>query len=163
MNHIATIPFSGDTSRAFDLAIASLTSIGFRVTNRESRAVAFRGPGMNSTRQSPLLGATEVVIREGDHGLTADAELGGVRRMSGFIRVFPIALNAFLLLTALGVAAGVHPPAVSIVAMAAGGATAVNAVLWLALSPIIARRLERRSCDAISNLLENLAAAQAAN
>jgi hypothetical protein len=60
MNHIATIPFSGDTSRAFDLAIASLTSIGFRVTNRESRAVAFRGPGMNSTRQSPLLGATAI-------------------------------------------------------------------------------------------------------
>ena len=162
MHHSAAIPFSGDSSRAFDLAISSLTSIGFRIENRDSGVVEFSGPGMNSTRESPLRGASQLTIREGIQELSVEAELGGVERMCRFVRIFPVALNFFLLLLAVIITAATHPAVLPIVAGVAGAATGVNALVWFALSPMICRRLERKTCRFIDTLLENLAAAQKA-
>ena len=162
MHHSAAIPFSGDSSRAFDLAISSLTSIGVRIENRDSGVVEFSGPGMNSTRESPLGGASQLTIREGIQELSVEAELGGVERMCRFVRFFPVALNFFLLLLAVIITAATHPAVLPIVAGVAGAATGVNALVWFALSPMVCRHLERKTCRFIDTLLENLAAAQKA-
>ena len=160
MHHSAAIPFSGDPSLAFDLAISLLTGIGFRIEKRDSGVVQFTGPGMNSTRESPLRGASQLRIREGIQELSVEAELGGVERMCRFIRIFPLALNFFLLLLAVVITAASHPAVLPIVAGVAAAATGVNALVWLALSPMICRQLERKICRFIDTLLENLAAAQ---
>ena len=62
MQYSATVPFRGDVGKAFDLAVASLTALGFRITAKDRAALEFAGPGMAGSRQSALLGATHLRI-----------------------------------------------------------------------------------------------------
>lgn len=62
MQYASTVPFEGDTAKAFDLANAALTSLGFRISSRSELSLELIGPGMTSTRQSPLVGASRLRI-----------------------------------------------------------------------------------------------------
>jgi hypothetical protein len=158
MRYTTSVPFRGNLTEALQLAASSLTSIGFRIVAKDNASVEFAGPGMNSTRQSPLLGASRLRVAGGSEELSVDAELGGVERMSRFVRVFPIALNLVLLVVLVGVFAVVLPRAIGLAATIAGAATGANVLLWLLLAPVFARRLRDRSCRAIDTLMTNMEA-----
>ena len=92
MQYVASLPFSGNTDKAFGLAVAVLTAVGFRLTARTGESVEMVGPGMRSTEQSALVGASRIHIRS-DHGeLTVKADLGGVEWMTRFVMLFPLGL-----------------------------------------------------------------------
>lgn len=161
MQHTNTIPFDGDTGRAFDLAMSSLTSLGFRVVSRDETRMEMAGPGMNSSRQSALLGASRLRLTRGIQELSVQAELGGVETMARFVTLFPIVLVLglgiiFVLLAAVQ-QGGQMPSRASLVPVIA--AVAPNAALWLILGPWMARRIGRKTREALDALLNNMAVA----
>ena len=92
MNYEASSPWNGDVGKAFHLAESALTAIGFRLLKRTAESVELVGPGMNSTKQSPLVGASRIHVRGGGK-LTVEAELGGAEGMARFISLFPMGLD----------------------------------------------------------------------
>jgi hypothetical protein len=155
MQYASSLPFRGDTESAFRLAESALTATGFRLTERAPESMELVGPGMNSTRQSALVGASRVRVRRGDATLELEAELGGAERMSRFVTLFPIGLVLFL---------GVVLSAVFLIVFGAGmwiapvaAVVGVNAGLWLFLGPAMARGIRARTERALDALLANMA------
>lgn len=155
MDYTKSVCFEGDTAKAFDLAASALTGLGFRISSRDASSLELAGPGMTGTRQSALLGATRLQIARGAHDLSIQAELGGVRTMTRFVTLFPLALSLSLclILGALFSAAFDHRGWVWPVL----GGTGANALVWLFLGPWMARHIRNRTCRAIDALLDSMA------
>lgn len=155
MKHATATPFEGDAARAFDAAVLLLTNLGFRVVARSDSSLELVGPGMNSSREAALVGASRIEFRHGRGELTVEAELGGVRQMARFVSLFPLGLCLFLavLLTAVFHLAGFPPWAATIVLTVTG----LNAIVWFFLAPIMARSMRTRTCRALDALVGNVA------
>jgi hypothetical protein len=162
MQYTTAVPYPGRFAPAGDRANQFLTPLGFRLIDRTPSSVEFEGPGMNSTRESPLLGATRIHLTHRSGELAVDADLGGVQRMTRFITWFPAILCIAIGLLVVGVFAVVLPEGVPIAAIAAGGVAAVNLLLWAVLGPIMCRALRARSQRALDAFVGNLAAAGSA-
>jgi len=54
---------SGDASAVAKKIIDSLVGQGFQIAARQRDSVELLGPGMRSSRQNPLVGASKVVVR----------------------------------------------------------------------------------------------------
>ena len=148
------MPFRGNTGEAFQLAEAALTAIGFRLTERTADSLELVGPGMNSTKQNPLVGASRIHVRGGSGKLDLDADLGGVAWLSRFVLVFPMGLVLGLgvvFTVVFGVLFGL-----GMWLAAVWGALGANAVMWLLLGPWMARRIRARTERALDSLLANL-------
>jgi hypothetical protein len=156
MQYTASLPFRGDTDKAFRLAESALTAIGFRLTERTPGSVELVGPGMNSTRESALVGASRIRLVGGRGELAVEADLGGVVRMSRFVTLFPIGLVLLVGVVSSAVRGAQSGPGNWIVGVAAwvGG----NAVLWLLLGPLMARWIRARTCRGLDALLANMVA-----
>jgi len=154
MSYTGRVPFDGDTSRAFDVATAALTPAGFRVTHRDKEALTLSGPGLRSTKQAAILGASEIRISRDDGGLHIEADFAGVRWITWFLIVFPLALGLFLgLLFALMSYLTIGQVWFLPVVLIAG----VNALLWLLMAPFLTRYVRNRSMAAVEALLINIA------
>lgn len=154
--YAATVPFRGKPDRAFGLAESVLTGLGFRLVDHTPEAMEWVGPGMNSTRQSPLVGASLLRFRLEGSELALEAELGGVARMARFVTLFPLGLCLVLAVVLSGVFAarfGQGPWMVPVV-----GSTGSIALVWLLLGPLLARTLRARTCRSLDTLLANMAA-----
>ncbi len=161
MEYAASAPFRGDQDKAFDLAITALTSLGFRLDQRTADSARLTGPGMNSSKQSPLVGASRLDLSARRGQLALEAELGGAERLMRFVRIFPIALNVGLGLlffavfsVTLGqrVGAGVWVTPVIAVVL-------INAAVWAFLGPWMARLIHQRTCRGLETLLSSMVAA----
>jgi hypothetical protein len=84
---------SGETLQA---ALAILINNGFAIANRDERSASLTGPGLNSTKQNPLLGASKIRLAIEGNQLQVDAELGGVETMQRFLIRFPLLLGLVL-------------------------------------------------------------------
>lgn len=62
-------------------ALVVLTSNGFIIEWCDRMAAEVTGPGLRSTRQNPLLGATRIRIERSGERVELSAELGGVEGM----------------------------------------------------------------------------------
>ena len=156
MQYVASLPFRGDASEAFRLAEAALTAIGFRFTERTAAALEMVGPGMNNSRESALLGATRIRVSNGNSELACEADLGGVKWLSRFVTVFPIALVLGLGLVLTIVFSLIQGPGMWILAVA--GAVGLNALMWLVIGPLMARGFRSRTDRALDSLLANMVA-----
>jgi hypothetical protein len=156
MQYTASLPFDGNVSQAFGLAEAALSGLGFRITQRTAAELELTGPGMNSNRQSPLVGASRIHLRGGHRELVLEAELGGVQRMQRFVMLFPIGLVSFLGVVLTVVFWATQGPGLWLAPVAA--ATGGNAALWLLLGPLMARSIRSRTCRALDALLANMVA-----
>ena len=158
-NYERTIPFTGDREAAMRLAMNALVANGFRLADKSEHELSFLGPGLNSSRENPVRGATAVRLTWSCGSLSLDAELGGVRRMARFLIFFPLAMAAFFLLLgglllSFGLRSGANP------AMFAGLAVPALALSpWLFLSPWMIRRIRARTVLALDDLLGSLALA----
>lgn len=160
---------SGDTQLALDFAANVLATHGFTIERREPGRMEFIGPGMNSTRQNPLLGASRIMLEAQSDRLSITAELGGVESMRRFMLVFPLVLGlglgcGFAILNYLSIVNfqffGVNgvPVAAPWAAPMAGLLLGLlPTVPWLFLAPWIARRLQAQTRRALQTLLRNAA------
>jgi len=156
MQYSSSLPFRGDSEKAFGLAETALTALGFRLLGRTPARVELVGPGMNSSRESPLMGASRIELISSGGNLAVEAELGGVARMSRFVTLFPICLVlslgiVFSTVFGIGFGPGFWMGGV-------GAAVGANAVLWLILGPLMARRFRARTDRALDTLLANMVA-----
>ena len=156
MQYAVSRPFSGDTDKAFSLAESALTAISFRLTERTAGSVELVGPGMNSTRETALAGASRIHISSRRGELALEADLGGVARMSRFVKLFPLGLCLFLAVLFSVVFGTLFEPGpwIFIVAGVLGG----NALLWFFLGPWMARSIRARTCRGLDTLLANMVA-----
>ena len=156
MHYTATAPFTGDPARAIDVAVSILAPVGFRIDEKTASEVRLTGPGMNSNRQNPLVGASSIHLVASRTELALAAELGGVRRMSRFVIWFPLILCLVLFGIGAAVAAIKFPQQLQMVLTIAAIPVGINILLWLILGPIISRHLKRKTCEALDVLLSNL-------
>ena len=96
MDYSASKPFRGDVDKALTFVITALTPMGFRVERKAADSVELTAPRLQRTRQSALVGASRLRVAHRSGALAVEAELGGVRRLTRFVLVFPIALCLFL-------------------------------------------------------------------
>src|SRR3954452_23972968 len=89
MDYSSKVPFPGQFRDALTLAIGALTTLGFRVATRGENSIEFTGPGLSSTRQNALLGATRIRLEAAGGQLAVRADLGGVRWLRRFVLLFP--------------------------------------------------------------------------
>ncbi|MCI0642860.1 MAG: hypothetical protein L0Y72_09380 [Gemmataceae bacterium] len=155
MHYKKTAPFDGNAAKAFDLATAALTSLGFRTVARSNAMLEVEGPGMMSSRQSALLGASRIKISHGNRQLDLEAELGGVRRLARFVTWFPLGLSlalAVILSVVFSMTQNKEDTWIFPVAAVACG----NAAIWLVAGPLMVRHIHRRTCRDIDTLLQNM-------
>ena len=139
-----SVPFSGSTGPAFDVARTALLSLGFEVvTDTESRLAA-EGPGMHSNRQPALMGATTVDLRIDGSAIRLEAELGGVAFMKAFIYLFPPGLVLSLFLINLIAGGTAHWPTLLVV------------LPWLLNGPLMARSMEKKTTTALERLVRGM-------
>jgi hypothetical protein len=158
----------GSVHGVLESAIATLTHHGFSISHRDAKSACLVGPGMTSTRQNPLLGASKITLLLRHNTIDADAELGGVDGMQKFLMWFPWLLGIGLGLL-LGVGGGILfgqqfgvgfgvPWANGWQWIAfAFGVAILPVAPWLFLSPIVARRIRQRTQAAIETLVRNAA------
>lgn len=146
-----------DPERLKELAVQMAAAAGFVIESQMGPAIELRGPGMQSSRQNPLCGASRMRwVRDG-RAVTLEAELGGAKWMARFVKVFPLALTLGLVVVLGVVFAFVFDPQQQITTLAALGAIAVfDTVIWLVLGPVMARGIENRTRQALDSYFTNV-------
>jgi hypothetical protein len=157
MQYATTIPFDGNTGKAFDLAGVVLTALGFRIVARDDSSLDATGPGLNSSRQNALLGASRIQVMRRSAELALEAELGGVQRLARFVTLFPVGLSLFLCVLFFVLFSLLFDHFLWVLPVVA--MTGANALLWLILGPLLARHFRGRTCQGIDVLLNNMAVA----
>ena len=148
-----------DPERLKELAVQMAAAAGFVIEPPLGPAFELRGPGMQSSRQNPLCGASRMRWVQDGRTVTLEAELGGARWMARFVKVFPLALTLGLVVV-LGIVFGfVLAPQQQIMTLATLGAIAVfDTVIWLLLGPMMARGIENRTRQALDSYFTNVVA-----
>ena len=153
--HRVEVVVDGDPIEAGERAARALAHRGFRIDHRSGSSIRLTGPGLRSTRQDPLLGASAVQISPGARHLSIEAELGGIRFLQRFLRWFPPTLLTVLSLPVLILfLVGVLPPAAM---LGPAIAVAVNGAVWMVVGPWASRRMAERTRDAVDTLAHNAA------
>lgn len=144
-----------------------LVSNEFRIEEASDRHLVATGPGLNSTKQNPLLGATLIELDVSDHNVELYAELGGVDRMRSFLTQFPwilgsglgllfaslgSALQGFALPFGLGPAVG-RPDLDWLLNGLAVGLLPVAP--WIIVSPLMSNWIQQRTEHALDTLTAN--------
>ena len=154
------------TGDALLAALNTLTNIGFAINSRDEHIAMLTGPGLNSTNQNPLLGASQICLALDGDQLRLDAQLGGVDSMRRFIMRFPFVLglgggvffcvfSGFLFGAQFGVGFGV-PWAQGLTWMLfVMGIATLSVSPWLLLSPMISKMIRTRTQNALTILVNN--------
>jgi hypothetical protein len=154
------------TEDVLQAVLVKLTNNGFAIVKRDGKSVELTGPGLNSTRQNPLLGASRIRLELHGHELSLDAELGGVETMRRFLMRFPFMLGLGLGLF-FGVVGGIAfgrqfgvgfgvPWAQGLTWMLlAIGGSMLPVTPWLFLSPMMSKMMRTRTQNALTTLVTN--------
>lgn len=167
MSNFSTFAFAAQsTDDVLNAALVTLTNNGFAIVDHDRTSANLTGPGLNSTKQNPLLGASKIHLELRDQQLRLDAELGGVDSMRRFLMRFPFLLGLGLGLffgviggitfgQQFGVGFGV-PWAQGITWMLfATGAAMLPVSPWLVLSPMMSKMIRTRTQNALTTLVAN--------
>jgi hypothetical protein len=154
MDYSREFSVDGDGIAAFRLAESSLLAAGFRLSNSSESRRQFHGPGMNSSRQNALVGASELTLARSGPKLVLEAELGGVRRMQRFILWFPSLLIIGLAGLLSTVFFFVMPTRAWVlpVLLTCGA----NLGLWLVLGPIMSRTMRNKTIASLDGFAQSL-------
>lgn len=154
------------TEHVLEAALVTLTNNGFAIVKRDELSADLTGPGMSSTRQNPLFGASKIHLNLRGQQLCLDAELGGVETMRKFLTRFPFILGLGMSLL-LGVVGGVFFGSLFGVGFGVPGVQGWTWMLvamagvtlplspWLFLSPMMSRKLQTRTQHALATLVRN--------
>jgi hypothetical protein len=161
-----SIPANDDTFDSLTKAVRALTAVGFSVVKQDERRVELRGPGLRSTKQNPLLGATKIELRSTNRAVQMDAELGGVQTMQKFLTWFPALLGLTLAVVFSAVGGIIFGQVFGIgfgIPVAPGwkwivvsfGVAFLPILPWLVLSPLMIHMIRKRTILALKKLLQS--------
>lgn len=155
-----------DTQRTFSNTITILEAVGFKILSCDQNRAELQGPGMNSTKQNPLLGATTIQVRRSDSGIKLDATLGGIATMERFLKWFPLGLG-LLLGTLFAFVGGIGFGQQFGIPFGVPWAQGFNWIIvaytfallpitpWFFISPWMVNMIRRRTTEALKTLLHN--------
>ena len=167
MNTFSTFAVTKKTTQdVLQAALVTLTNNGFAIVNRDENSADLTGPGLNSTRQNPLLGASRIHLLLQGQQLRLDAELGGVDSMRRFLMRFPFILGLALGLLfgvvggftfgrQFGVGFGVPWAQGWTWLLVAIGGAMLPVSPWLFLSPMMSNMIRTRTQNALATLVQN--------
>jgi len=138
------IPYAGDPAEALDVAKMTLLAQGFEIASLSRGELRAIGPGLNSTNQPALLGASEIMLVADSSTILARAQLGGARRLKLFLYSIPAVLGVVALALALSRMSWL---------------ILLLPALWLVLSPALSSWVESRTKKAVEALVRSTAAA----
>ncbi|MBL8871182.1 MAG: hypothetical protein JNK90_15400 [Planctomycetaceae bacterium] len=155
-----------DASRTFMHVVEVLDSVGFKILSCDKQHAELSGPGLNSTKQNPLLGASAIQLRCQNDSIKLGASLGGVATMERFLRWFPLGLG-FILGTLFAVLGGFGFGRAMGVPFGVPWAQGFNWVVvaytlaflpvcpWFLIGPWMVRMIRKRTTAALEALLQN--------
>jgi hypothetical protein len=138
--HECSAPFGGSVRAAFDLARVALVSQGFEILTDTDAELRASGPGMQSNRQPPIVGVSELQLRASGGEIVATATLGAVARLKAFVVLFPPLLVLSL----------------AVVGQSFSWAWVGMIGVWLVVSPFMATAIERRTADAVDRMVRGM-------
>ena len=162
MQYESEIEVQTPVDRVITKAAELLVAEGFSIVQHSHKEVQCSGPGMRSTKQNPILGATSVVLIERTHPkprVIVHAELGGVEWMSKFILRLPLAIaggqailfGSFALVGNTIFGAPVPPSSFGLII----GILALVTVPWIFIRPRMTRWMKKRTEASIEALVRN--------
>jgi hypothetical protein len=142
---------SGEAHAAAKRIVTSLTGQGFRIVTQNRDLVELAGPGMTSSRQNPLVGASKVVVRGLGREVTIEADFAAIRRL---IRILAVVIfgMAILFCVLFGFVVPFEHPVLRFIL------PVLPLAPWLFLLPWMGRIFRRRTARAFDTLLESVAA-----
>lgn len=149
MDYDHTENFPGDSSAGLKNIAETFTQLGFRIVHRDGQSVRMTGPGMNNTRQSPLVGVSALTLEARPGSLRLEADFGSLDRLMKFMGIFIAAMALFFLVLFGFLFRG--RPNFSL------WTVVLPFLPWPVLYPIIRSVLRRRLARALDNLLHNAA------
>lgn len=161
-------PLGSPPADALQSALATLTNNGFAISRRGADFATVTGPGLYSTKQNPILGASRVELQIDNDTLHVQAELGGVDSIQRFLIWFPFLLGLGLgvVFTVVGgIVFGQKYEVGFGVPWAQGWRWVVAAMAfamlpvtpWLFLSPLTTKIIRKRTQRALETLAGNAA------
>jgi hypothetical protein len=153
----ASVVLTATIDRALPVSLVILTAAGFRLVGKTAVSAELTAPPATSARHNPLLGASRLRVSFQEGRLSVAAELGGVARLSRFVHVFPVVLALGLALTLGAIFTIAFEGAQASAARTATLAVLLaQVVIWAALGPLLARRIEARTRKAIDVFMVNV-------
>jgi len=169
MPYTNSIVFIGDPQRLLAAASTILMTNGFAVVQQDGDRIEFSGPGLNSTKQNPILGASKVIVCVERGRLAVEADYGGVEALRRFMIRFPLLLALglgsvfalILIVVFLGfyLAGADFGPAWPIAWLSPALAIAISLLSvspWFFLAPWIRRHLEGKTAAALDTMMTNV-------
>ena len=152
--HEASIPYSGDSQRAMDIALQSLLPLGFKIESQGSARLVVSNKTYNSTKQNALMGISHAEFEAGHSTLSVKAQLGGVERMQNFLIFLLLGLGVFdaILLTGLWYFLDALRPHTWFLVF-----PLVSLLPWALILPRMTAWISKRTLDALDVLLSNMA------
>lgn len=138
MKYCAQMDCRSEADIDFSSVESTLIPIGFRVIKKDKASITLIGRGMNSTKEDPIRGATEISITANSGALRLNANLGGVLFMSLFLCFFPPLLI------------------VAVSYFNSSNSSVINHLwVWFVIGPMIAYFVRRRTIKALDIMFEN--------
>lgn len=159
-DYVKTLSFTGNAEKALETARTVFINQGFQIIESDGSLLRLRGPGLNGTKENPLKGISDALILIRDTTIEISAELGGVQSLSRFAKTFPLKMAAFFLVVfgiSFGTIAYFQPSFRQLwIFLIVFLAPLLALSPWIFLAPMMARRIEKRTIEAIDTLLNNL-------
>jgi hypothetical protein len=143
----------GNPAKALEMLLNIFIQSNFRIIKKEAFSFELEGPGMNSTRQNPLVGISEAKVVFEDNILLVQVVMGGVAKMRRFmIRLISGMAVFFAVLfgisfATVGAFAGINPSHAVLVA--------APLLIWVFLIPVLTRVMKHRTIKALNIAAEN--------
>ncbi len=135
------------------IAESQLANRGFRIVKKNDEMVEVTGPGLNSTKQDPLLGASMIRLSGRVGTLNLEAELGGAQFLSNFVRRFPFMLCIGLAIV-MEITFALTLPGRN--ALWFGLVPILAASPWIIIGPLMAKSILKRTENSLETFLHNL-------
>lgn len=139
-----TVPIQPDA--VLQEARQALGHHNFRIVMSSPLMIEAAGPGLNSTKENPILGASWIRLTVSPNGIFAEAELNALHRLQAFVLYFPLGLGVSLALLFAAIFRDWYPPLIAM----------LTVTPWIFISPTMNQWMERRTCAALDTFLANL-------
>jgi hypothetical protein len=140
----------GASAAAAKRIVDTLSAVGFRIVSQQNFSVELKGPGMNSSRENALVGASRVVVRVERGQVTVEAEFAAVRRLIRGVGVLVGGLAIFFL-----VLFGFIVPVKESDTFVRFVMPILPVALWPIVLPWMGRVFRRRTARALDALLQD--------
>ena len=150
-----SVSYSGNSQLAINAALQTLLPLGFHIVEQSDNTLTVEGPGYNSTRQNALMGMSHGIFNFSRSIISIKAILEGVDHISRFLLFLFLGIGAFNALIFTGLWFYIDTLHANLWFLAFPAAITI---LWGLIAPVITLWIRKRCEEAITNLLQNMAA-----